>query len=92
MNVIEVLRHLPWEQIGELVDELVEAGLDTSEGRAELATMIDKLLPFEGAAEVLDGPVIRAALEVAWALARMPEGRKRRIVARRTRRAQASPG
>jgi len=90
-NAIDVFRHIPWNEVHVLVDELVDAGLDNPEGRAQVATMLDGLIPLAGVAEVLDGPIIRAALELAWAISQHnPGARKARIAARRAAHAAAT--
>jgi hypothetical protein len=92
------LQLIPWGQVQALADELVEHGFDDEEVRLHIARILDDLLPadllpppFGTVAELLDGPVIVAAMNLVVAVARRdPVKRQARIARRNERRARRS--
>lgn len=98
MDASGLLRLVPWDEVGDLVDDLVARGIDDDAVVAEVGALLDGLLPFQIIAapfgapvaaviELVDGWAFRSAIQVAIAIARNTEGRPARKAARVARRA-----
>ena len=100
MSSRAMLRALPFPEILDLLDELIEEGLDQDDALDAVVEILDRMLAFgqwipgpAGAAiETIDGPVLRAALGLIWSFAADPERRadrrKRRAARRASRKAK----
>jgi hypothetical protein len=90
----KVIRGIPWAEVQELADELVEGGLSEDETLDAIAEFLDRLVdladfipaPVGGVVEIVDRPIIRAALGLVLAFAKDPEKRARRKARREKRR------
>ena len=88
-----ILDLVPWAHVQELLDGLASDGWDRDEALDYVAQMLDEALPLDAlipgpvglALETIDGPVLRAALGLAWQLATNKQARH----ARRDKRAHA---
>jgi hypothetical protein len=90
MKINEVLKLVPWDDVLSTLDSLAEAGWDKDAALDLVAGLLDKALPLDtlvpgpaGAAlEAIDGPVLRAALGLLWALATHKKSREARKLKR----------
>lgn len=72
-----ILRSVPWDRVDTLVHTALEAGHSEEEVVDLVVDLVDRLLPFNQivpgpagvALELVDGPVIRAAVHVVVAFA-----------------------
>ena len=72
-----MIRGIPWAKVQDLADELVEGGLSEDEALDEIAQFLDELVdlsdfvpaPAGGLVEIVDRPIIRAALDLVLAVA-----------------------
>ena len=86
MKADHILKLVPWDDVLATLDALAEAGWDKDAALDLVAGLLDKALPLDalvpgpaGAAlEAIDGPVLRAALGLAWTLATSKKGREAR--------------
>jgi hypothetical protein len=91
-----IIEGIPWAEVQDLADELIEGGLSEDEALDAIAEFLDKLVDFSdfvpapigGVVEIVDRPVIRAALGLVLAFAKDPERRARRQARREERRAE----
>ncbi len=90
-----ILDHVSWVDMLGFVDDLAEEGVDRDVAIELAAKMIDEALPLDVlikpplglALETVDGPVLRALLDLAWSFAANKEGRQARRARRKARRA-----
>jgi hypothetical protein len=89
----ELIKLVPWTEVLELVDEMLDGGMDKDEALDEIAKILDTLLPLTAIPEVgplleaLDGPILRAALAVIVAFAGDPKQRAARKERREKKKA-----
>lgn len=91
----QILKHIPWPDVVEMMDDLVEAGCDADTAIQQTADILDALLPLDvlvpdpalGAVlESVDGVVIKAALRLIWGFAQNADLRKARRQSRKIAR------
>lgn len=95
MSALEILTSLPISEVIDLVDELLEEGVDRDDALDSVVEFLDRLLAFGVwipgpagmAIETIDGPVLRAALDLVFAFAANPRSRANRRARRDNRRA-----
>lgn len=91
-----ILDRIPWGDVLSTLDAMADAGWERDEALDSVAALLDKMIPLDalvpapagGALEAIDGPVIRAALGLAWQMAADPDARAKRKARREARRAQ----
>ena len=86
------LHFMPWDKVEELMHDLEEKGLSDKQVRDEIVKALDTLIPayllpppWGCIAELLDGPGIRAALNIALASRQGRERRRKRRAERKER-------
>jgi hypothetical protein len=83
---IDLMKFVPWDDVLETLDALVEAGWEKDAALDLVASLLDKALPLDAlipgpagiALEAVDGPLLRAVLGLLWTLATSKKGRKAR--------------
>ena len=93
-NASRILKNIPWGDVLDLADALLDDGNTKSETTTAIASFLDEaldfntLLPGVGVAlELIDGPVFKAAIGVVMAMASDPERRDERRERRAERKA-----
>lgn len=101
VDVREVLRGVPWDELADVADELTEAGVDEDDVLREVAEVVDAVVPFNilipgpiGALlEAKDDEAAHRILRVVWAkikaivaASRNPEMREARKERKRLKR------
>lgn len=94
VSAASLLSSLPIREILDLVDVLLEEGVDHDEAVDAVVEFLDQLLvwgewvpgPAGEAIESIDGPVLRAALGLILSIAGNSSGRERRKARRESRR------
>lgn len=92
----KILKVIPWDEVLDLADELMDGGMDKDEALDEIASILDTIIPADalvpgpGGAllEIVDGTIIRAALGVVVAFATDPVRRAARKARRAERKAE----
>ena len=94
MSASKILSAIPIDEVLELVDALLDEGADQDEAIDDVVKFVDSLVDFStiapgptGAAlELIDAPVLRAAIGLVLAFASDPEKREARKRKREQRR------
>lgn len=74
---IKALKLVPWKEVQELLDAMINDGVPDKDAVDAVVDLLDELMPahllpapFGTVAELLDGPLARAALNIALRIAK----------------------